>query len=78
MLSPHSPSHNRRSDHLPCLAEATVGPEDVVFVLVATPVLVGSGASTFTVLCEGGEGLDLVKKKCCLKDSQSLPFYCFL
>ena len=36
-LSPPPPPKHRRSNHLPRLAEATAGPEDVVLVLVATP-----------------------------------------
>ena len=57
--SPFTPPYHRRSHHLPCLAEAAVGPEDVVFVLIAAPVLVGSGASASAVLGEGGGGIDL-------------------
>ena len=41
-LSPHPPPH-RRGNHLPGLAEAAAGPEDVVLVLVlvTAPVLIG-------------------------------------
>ena len=56
--------------HLPCLLEATAGPEDVVLVLVAAPVGVGSGTSAPAVLREGGGGIDLPdeKKEGCPKD----------
>lgn len=37
ILPPSPPPYCRRSDHLPCLAEAAAGPEDVVLVLVAAP-----------------------------------------
>ena len=53
-LSPSTPSYHRRSDYLPGLAEATAGPEDVVLVLVAAPVLVGGGSAASAVLCEVG------------------------
>ena len=56
-LSPSSPPYHRRSDHLPRFAEAAAGPEDVIFVLVAAPVLVGRGSTTSAVLCEGGGGI---------------------
>ena len=59
VLSPHPPPDYRRSDHLPRLAEATVRPENVVFVLVATPVLVGGGSAASAVLGEGGGGIDV-------------------
>ena len=62
-LSPSSPSYHRRSDHLPCLVEAAAGPEDVIFVLVAAPVGVGSGSSTSAVLGEGGGSIDLPDEK---------------
>ena len=70
----HPPPYHRRSDHLPRLAEATSCPEDVVLVLVAAPIGVGSGSSASTVLCEGGGGIDLPdeQKKCCSKDVASL------
>ena len=42
---------------------ALVGPEDVVLVLVSTPVLVGSGFSASAVLCESGSGIDLPDEK---------------
>ena len=58
-LSPSTPPYYRRSDHLPSHAEAAAGPEDVVFVFVAAPVLVGGGAPASTVLCEGGGGIDV-------------------
>ena len=47
-----------------------MGPEDVVLVLVAAPVLVGRGSAASAVLCEGGGGIDLSdeKKKGCPKD----------
>ena len=69
-LSPSIQPYHRRSDHLPRLAEAAAGPEDVVLVLVAAPVGVGSGSAASAVLCEGGGGIDLSheKKKCCSKD----------
>ena len=60
--SPSTPPYHRRSDHLPRLAEATAGPEDVVFVLVATTVLVGSGSSASAVLCEVSGGIDVTGK----------------
>ena len=56
---PSPPSPHRRSDHLPRLAEAMAGPEDVVLVLVTAPVLVGSGASASAVLREGCGGIDV-------------------
>ena len=59
---PPSPPH-RRGNHPPCLAEATVRPEDVFLVLVTAPVLIGSGASASAVLREGGGGIDLVGKE---------------
>ena len=63
-LSPHPvPHYHRRSDHLPRLAEATAGPEDVVLVLVATPVLVGGGSAASAVLSEGGCGIDVTGKE---------------
>ena len=61
-LSPHSPPYYRRSDHLPRLAEATAGPDDVVLVFVTAPVLVGSGSAASAVLCEGGGGIDVTGK----------------
>ena len=72
--SPSSPLYHRRSDHLPRLAETTAGPENVIFVLVTTPVLIGVGSSASTVLREGGGGIDLPdeQKKCCSKDVASL------
>ena len=73
-LSPPTPTYHRRSNHLPRLAEATVRPENVVFVLVATPVLVGSGASATAVLREGGCGIDVTgkEKECGPKDVAAL------
>ena len=56
---PHSPPYLRRSNHLPGFAEAAAGPEDVVFVLVTTPVLVGSGSAASAVLCEGSGRIDI-------------------
>lgn len=38
-----TPPYHRRGNHLPRLAEATVGPEDVVLVLVTAPVLIPAG-----------------------------------
>ena len=35
------------------------GPEDVVLVFVAAPVLVGSGSAASAVLCEGSGGIDI-------------------
>ena len=69
-LSPSTPPHHRRSDHLPRFAEAAAGPEDVIFVLVAAPVLVGRGSTTSAVLCEGGGGINISGKKeeCSLED----------
>ena len=58
-LSPSTPPYHRRSNHLPSLAEATSGPEDVLLVLVAAPVLVRGGSSASTVLCEVGGGIDV-------------------
>ena len=51
-----------------------MGPEDVVFVLVAAPVLVWGGSAASAVLREGGGGIDLPdeQKKCCSKDVASL------
>lgn len=60
---PSSPPYHRRSNHLPRLAKATVGPENVVFVLVAAPVLVGSGSTASAVLCEGGSGIDVTSEE---------------
>ena len=73
-LSPSTPPYHRCSNHLPGLAKATVGPEDVVFVLVTAPVLVGSGASASAVLREGGGGIDVTgeEKKGCPKDLAGL------
>ena len=47
-----------------------MGQEDVVLVLIAAPVGVGSGSAASAVLCEGGGGIDLPdeKKKGCPKD----------
>ena len=58
VLLPSTPPNHRRSNHLPRLAEAAAGPEDVVFLLVATPVLVGGGSTASAVLGEGGDGID--------------------
>ena len=71
---PHPSPYHRRSDHLPRLMEAAAGPENVVLVLVAAPVEVGSGSSASAVLCKGGGGIDLPdeRKKCCSKDVASL------
>ena len=57
--SPSTPPHYRRSNHLPRLAEAAAGPEDVVLVFVAAPVLVGSGSAASAVLCEGSGRIDI-------------------
>ena len=38
-------------------------PEDVVLVLVAAPVLVGSGPAASAVLCKGGGGIDVTSKE---------------
>ena len=73
-LSPSTPPYHRCIDHLPCLAEAAAGPEDVVLVLVAAPVLVGSGASASAVLCEGDGGIDLPDEK---KEGSSKDVACF-
>ncbi len=54
-----TPPYHRRGNHLPRLAEATAGPEDIVLVLVAAPVLVGSGSAASAVLCEGGGRIDV-------------------
>ena len=62
-LSPSTPPYHRRSNHLPRLAEATAGPEDVVLVLVATPVLVGSGSAASAVLREVGGGIDVTDEE---------------
>ena len=61
--SPSTPPYHRRSNHLPRLAKAAAGPEDVVLVLVAAPVGVGSGTSASAVLSEGGGGIDLPNEK---------------
>ena len=68
--SPSSPPYHQRSNHLPRLAEATAGPEDIVLVLVAAPVLIGDGSSASAVLCDGGGGIDISGKKdeCSLED----------
>jgi len=66
-LSPYP----RRSDHLPRLSEASAGPEDVVLVLVGSPVLIGSGTAASAVLCEGGGGIDLP----CERKKALLDFY---
>ena len=58
-LSPSTPSNHWRGNHLPCLAEAAAGPEDVVLVFDAAPVLVGRGSAASAVLCEGGGGIDV-------------------
>ena len=73
-LSPSFPPYHRRSNHLPRLAEAAAGTEDVVFVLIAAPVLVWGGSTASAVLREGGGGIDLPdeQKKCCSKDVASL------
>ena len=70
VLPPPPPPNHRRSDHLPGFAEAKAGPEDVIFVFVAAPVLVGNGASASAVLSEGGGGIDIAGKKeeCSLED----------
>ena len=67
-------SPHRHCDHLPRLAEATVGPEDVIFVLIAAPVLVGGGSAASAVLCEGGGGIDITgeEKKGGPKDAATL------
>ena len=72
--SPPTPLYHWRSDHLPCLAEAAAGPKDVVFVLVAAPVLVGGGSAASAVLREGGCGINVTgeKKKGGLKDAATL------
>ena len=59
----HPPPYHRRSNHFPRLAEAATGPEDVVLVFVATPVLVGGGSSASAVLCEGGGGIDVTSEE---------------
>ena len=68
--SPSTPHYHQRSNHLPRLAEAAAGPEDVVLVPVAAPVGVGSGSSASAVLGEGGGSIDLPdeKKEGCPKD----------
>ena len=73
-LSPSTPPYHRSSNHLPCFAEATVGPEDVVLVLVAAPVLVGGGSAASAVLCEGGGGINVTgeEKECGPKDVAAL------
>ena len=69
-LPPSPPPYHRRSDHLPGLAEATSGPEEVVLVLVAAPVGIGGGSTASAVLCEGGCGIDVTgeEKECGPKD----------
>ncbi len=73
-LSPSPPPYHRRSNHLPRLAEATSGPEDVVLVLVTAPVLVGGGSAASAVLCEGGGGINVTgeEKKGGPKDAATL------
>ncbi len=63
VLPPSTPPYHRRSDHLPRLAEATAGPEDVVFVLIAAPIGIGSGPAASAVLCKGGGGIDVTGKE---------------
>ena len=58
-LSPSTPPYHRRSNHLPCLAEAAAGPENVILVLVTTPVLIGGGSAASAVLCEGSGRIDI-------------------
>ena len=74
ILSPSPPPYCRRSDHLPCFAEAAAGPEDVILVLVATPVLVGGGSAASAVLGEGGGGINVTgeEKKGGPKDAATL------
>ena len=71
--SPSTPPYYWCSNHLPRLAEATAGPEDVVLVLVAAPVGVGSGTSASAVferrwwrhrLAQRKEGR--LSERCCL------------
>lgn len=62
-LSSSTPPHYWRSNNLPSLAEAAAGPEDVILILVAAPVGVGSGTSASAVLCDGGGGIDLPNEK---------------
>ena len=59
----HPPPPHRRGDHLPRLAEAAAGPKDVIFVFVASPVLVGGGSAASAVLCEGGGGINVTSKE---------------
>ena len=68
-----SPPYHRRSDHLPRLTETAAGPEDVVLVFVATPVLVGGGSAASAVLCEGSGGIDITgeEKKGGLENSSA-------
>ena len=40
-----------------------MGPEDVILVLVATPVLVGGGSAASAVLGEGGGGIDITSEE---------------
>ena len=61
--SPSSPPYHRRSNHLPCLLEATTGPEDVVLVSLATPILVGGRSAASAVLGEGGGGIDITSEE---------------
>ena len=73
-LSSSTPPHYRRSNHLPRLAEAAAGPEDVVLVLVAAPVGVRSGSPASAVLCEGSGRIDITgeEKKGSPKDAAAL------
>ena len=74
-ILPPSPSpYHRRSNHLPCFAEAAAGPKEIILVLVAAPVGVGSGTSASAVLCEGGGGIDVTgeEKKGGPKDAATL------
>ena len=81
--SPHPPPPPQCHHHLPRLAEATAGPEDVILVLVTAPVLIGRGSSASAVLREGGGGVDLVgkEKKSGLEDIVALfprkRLFCF-
>ena len=61
--SPSPPYPRRRGNHLPRLAEAAAGPEDVVLVLITVSVLIGSGSSASAVLRDGGVDLFIEKEK---------------
>ena len=74
LSSSRPPPYHRRSDHLPRLAEAAAGPEDVILIFVAAPGLVGGGSAASAVLCEGSGRIDITgeEKKGSPKDAAAL------